>query len=155
MRVAALLRSQVSMLDHRVWWNGLIWNSLTGQSDLFTNSCILGPWLPSIGNKQKRIPENVTTYYPLLIMLDAVSIKTTLKGMNNHEGIVQIVFLILRKDRDCNLMRRLWTNKSINGLLFDQIREEKNSYSQNILNWQNMTDKLLMTIRCMTCQYYV
>jgi len=148
MRVAALLRSQVSMLDHRVWWNGLIWNSLTGQSDLFTNSCNLGPWLPSIGNKQKRIPENVTTYhYPLFIMLDAVSIKTTLNGMNNHEGIVEIVFLLLRKDRYCNLMRRLWSMKSI----FYQIREEeKITYSQNILNWQNMTDKHLMTIRCMS-----
>lgn len=133
MRVAALLRSQVSMLDHRVRWNGLIWNSLTGQSDLFTNSCILGARLPSIGNKQKRIPGNVTTYhYPLLIMLDAVSIKTTLNGMNNHEGIVQIVFLILREDRDCNLMRRLWTNKSINGLIFDQIREEKNAHIHRI-----------------------
>lgn len=65
-------------------------------------------------------------------MLDAVSIKTTLNGMNNHEGIVEIVFLMLRKDRDYYLMRRLWTNKSINGLIFDQIREEKNSHIHRI-----------------------
>lgn len=65
-------------------------------------------------------------------MLDAVSIKTTLNGMNNHEGIVEIVFLMLRKDRDYYLMRWLWTNKSINDLIFDQIREEKNSHIHRI-----------------------
>lgn len=124
MRVAASLRCQVSMLDHRVWWNGLIWNSLTGQSDLFTSCCILSPWLPSVGNKMKCIPGTVTTYHPLLIAW-CCQRKSTLNGMNNHEGIAGIVFLILRKEWDCNLMRWFWSNKSSNGLIFAESREEK------------------------------
>lgn len=143
MRVTALLRCQVSMLDHRVWWNGLIWNSLTGQSDLFTNCCILGPWLPSIGNKQKRIPGNVTAYHPLLITLWCCQHKTTLNGMNNHEGIGGIVFLISRKDWDRNIMRWVWTNRSINGLIFAEIKEVKKTHY--ILNWPKYDS--LMTIK--------
>lgn len=118
MRVAALLRCQVSMLDHRVWWNGLIWNSLTGQSDLFTSCCILGPWLPSVGNKQKHISSTFNQAW-------CCQHKTRLNGMNNHEGIAGIVFLILRKEWDCNLMRWFWSNKSSNGLIFAESREEK------------------------------
>lgn len=124
MRVAALLRCQVSMLDHRVWWNGLIWNSLTDQSDLFTNGCILGPWLPSMGNKQKRIPENVTTYHPLFNQAWCCQHK------NNNQRDEQSWGDCCRNcfshiTEGCNWMRRFWTNKSINGLIFYKIGEEK------------------------------
>ncbi len=95
------------------------------QSDLFTNCYTLGPWLPSVGNKQKHIPGTATTHHPLLITLHAVSIKQHWMGWTIMKGLLEF-FSHARKNWDCNLMRPFCSNKSINSLIFLERRQKYN-----------------------------